>query len=183
MEKEKMKLDVLAALRQYSLVLDVNRKISEVRKLKEELEKLSKQDNLVIFQKEVSMEFVKACNGSMFHEDRGTLDKINISCSLRVKDSFRSLSDFFLRMHLYSGENTYSFIIAKNKGGDAGYLVQTKDKELLIEDGGGAFVRFLSAEDFHKVINYCDESIEMVNVFLKEDKLVRHLNALIVGFD
>lgn len=181
MEEQKKNFDVLfdalAALKQYALVSDINRKIREIEELKKEVEKLSKKDDLVIFQKEVSMEFIEACDGSMFHAETGTLNKISISCSLCAKNDSSSPSDFFLSLNLSSRESSYSFIIAKNEGSNAGYLVQTKDDKLLIEDAGETFVRFLSANDFETIIYYCDQSIEKVNDFLTNDKLVRHLNA------
>ncbi len=187
MEEEKMNFnklfDALTALKQYALVSDINRKIREIEELKKEVEKISKKEDLVIFQKEVMIKFIEACDGSMLHTETGNFNKISISCSLCAKNNSNDHSDFFLSLNLYSCKSSYSFIIAKNEGSNAGYLVQTKDEKLLIEDGGGVFVRFLSANDFETIIYYCNQLIEKLNDFLTNDKLVRHINAPIVSFD
>ena len=171
METKEITPDSLAeALRRCNLVFDINKEMRKIEKLKKELKKLSKKDEIIIFSEQVNFKIIEAAtSGRSYTQRNAIIDKIEIDCDLSSKD-------IFLNLNLYSGVYHYSFLFAKNKGSDAGYLVQTKKDELLIMDGGNRSVEFSSAEDFKKVINYCDEYLAKFNSFLKGEKLIPHFN-------
>lgn len=185
-EKNEITSDLLVeALNQASLVSKINKKILELEELKKEAEKKGKKGQIVLFSEEVSMKIVEAAtSGDRICERNTFINKMEIYCILSANSSsIERLSNFFLKLNLYSKADVYSFLIAKNNKVDAGYLVQTKNDKLLIQDGGLGRIKFSSVEDFRKVINYCDECIIKFNGSLKGKKLIPHFNEPIISFD
>ncbi len=185
MKKEDHHDLLMEALRRYGLVSGINKKYQEIEQMKEEIKKLNQQSRLILFSEPVSFRAREASNGSMFQEEGINLDRMEISCITNSESTiYQHVSDFFLNLCLYSEDKCYSFVIARNKDSHAGYAVMTKESKLIIQNAGDVYVRFSYAEDFQRVISYCNECMAHFNDFLKEeDKLVIHINEPIVSPD
>jgi hypothetical protein len=168
---------LVEALWQCNLVFGINKKMQEIEEQKKEVEILSKKKKLILFSEQVNFKIIEAATSNESCVQRNfVIDKIEIDCTLSSKY-------FFLNLNLYSGTHSCSFLFAKNKGSNAGYLVQTHNDELLIMDGEMGRVKFSSADDFKRVIKYCDEYLAKFNSFLKGEKLIPHINEPIFVFD
>lgn len=166
------------ALRQCNLVFDINQRIHELEELKKEAKKESKKNQIVLLSEIVTMRIVDSAGARLgFGEKDVIINKMEMYCILNPNaSSIESLSNFFISLRLYSQAHVYSFLVAKNNRIDAGYLVQIENEEQIIRDGGHSYVKFSSAEDFEKVIKYCDECLATFNSYLKKEKLIAHFN-------
>jgi hypothetical protein len=171
------------AVGQCNLVFEINKKRREIEELKKEVKRLSKKDKFVLFSEQVNFKIIEAATSNESCVQRNfVIDKIEISPALYANSSDDFYS-FFLKLNLYRGVYVFSFLFAKNKGGNAGYLVQTENDELLIMDGGNGRVKFSSVDDFQRVIKFCDEYLAKFNSFLEDEKLIPHFNEPIFVFD
>ena len=129
--------------------------------------------NIILNKKDVSLE-VEAAGGLTNDDKKHHINRLEVRGSAMLYGDSHPFIGFSLNLNFVGQKRNFSFMVAVTKGNgcDGHYGVWLHEDELMIRDGGSAFVKFSSKEDFDLVMKFCNYSIAKFNYgLLKKDHL------------